>query len=80
MSKAKIAITVDEALLKSVDDYVSVLEGYNRSRFIEEAVAERVERYEKHRLDRELDKLDTEEEQNTAEEGCAAENEIWPEY
>jgi len=80
MSKAKIAITVDEALLKSVDEYVQILEGYNRSRFFEEAVAERVERYEKHRLSRELDKIETAEERKTAEEGLAAENEIWPEY
>ncbi len=68
------------ALLKSVDEYVEKLEGYNRSRFFEEAVAERVERYEKHRFTRELENLEVEHERETAEEGLAAENEIWPEY
>ena len=52
----------------------------SRSSFFEEAVAERVERYEKGRLARELDKLDVAEERQTAEEGIEAEKEAWPQY
>ena len=80
MGKSKIAITVDEKVLKAVDQYVKETKSYTRSRFFEEAVAERVERYEKNRLARELEKLDVETEQSYAEEGVAAENEVWPEY
>ncbi|HDQ13426.1 MAG TPA: CopG family transcriptional regulator [Sediminispirochaeta sp.] len=80
MGKAKVAVTIDSALLESVDRYVREHEFESRSSFFENAVAERVERYEKGRLARELDKLDVDEERQTAEEGIEAENEIWPEY
>ncbi len=80
MGKSKIAVTIDRHLLDLVDRYVREHESESRSSFFEDAVAERVERYEKGRLARELDKLDVTEERQTAEEGIEAENEEWPEY
>ena len=72
MGKSKIAVTIDSRLLESVDRYVREHDSESRSSFFEEAVAERVERYEKGRLARELDKLDVAEERQTAEEGIEA--------
>jgi len=72
MGKSKIAVTIDSRLLESADRYVREHDSESRSSFFEEAVAERVERYEKGRLARELDKLDVAEERQTAEEGIEA--------
>ena len=80
MGKAKIAVTIDSRLLETVDRYVREQKIRSRSSFVEEAVAERLERYEKTRLARELDKLDYSYEHELAEESLAAENEVWPEY
>ncbi|MFW6274956.1 MAG: CopG family transcriptional regulator [Spirochaetota bacterium] len=80
MGKSKIAVTIDKRVLEAVDRYVLEHSSESRSSFFESAVAERVERYEKGRLGRELDKLDDEEERQIAEEGVQAENEIWLEY
>lgn len=80
MGKAKIAITVDSKILESVDRYVQEHRADSRSSFFEEAVAERVQRYDKSRLARELEKLDPVEERELSESGFEAENEVWPEY
>lgn len=80
MGKAKIAVTIDSRLLESVDRYVQDHKAESRSRFFEEAVAERVQRYEKSRLARELEKIEPDGERALAEEGFSAENERWPEY
>ena len=52
----------------------------NRSRAIQEAIAEKIERIEKSRLARECAKLDAEEEARIAEEGMDSEVDEWPEY
>jgi metal-responsive CopG/Arc/MetJ family transcriptional regulator len=80
MGKAKIAVTIDSSLLESVDRYVKQQKASSRSSFFEDAVAERVERYEKSRLARELEKIEPAGEREFAEEGFSAENEQWPEY
>ena len=79
MSRAKIAITVDEHALAEIDRLV--LEGVypNRSRAIEAAVQERLERSRHSRLARESAKLDKSEERALANEGYVGETE-WPEY
>ena len=79
MSRAKIAITVDEHALAEIDRLV--LEGVypNRSRAIEAAVQERLERSRHSRLARESAKLDKSEEQALADERYVGESE-WPEY
>ena len=79
MSKATIAITVDEQALAEIDRLVSEGMFPNRSQAIEEAVQERIARIHRSRLARECAKLDRMEEQALADEGYAGEGE-WPAY
>ena len=80
MGMSKIAITLDEKTLKRLDRLVSGRLFPNRSRAIQLAVEEKLERLEQSRLARECAKLDTEEERALAEEGMAGELEKWPAY
>ena len=52
----------------------------NRSRAIQDAVADKLQRVDRGRLARECAKLDRTFEQAMAEEGIGAEVEQWPEY
>ena len=52
----------------------------NRSKAIQEAVADKLRRLERTRLARECGKLDPVYEQNMAEEGLLTEMDEWPEY
>lgn len=80
MASAKVAITLDKRLLEQVDRWVTEGRYPNRSQAIQEAVREKVERARKRRLAEEAAKLDPQEERALAEEGFAAENEVWPAY
>lgn len=80
MSTVKVAITLDEKLLKNLDRLVKNHLFENRSRAIQEAVSEKMARLEKSRLARECAKLDKAFEQTMAEEGVTAGAEEWPEY
>ena len=80
MAVSKIAITIDDNTLKRLDILVKSRFFPNRSRAIQEAVAEKLMRIEKGRLARECAKLDPEFEQSLAEEGFSSELEEWPEY
>ena len=80
MSTVKVAITIDEGLLKHLDRLVKNHLFENRSRAIQEAVREKLARLERGRLARECAKLDRVFEQGMAEEGMSAESEEWPEY
>jgi metal-responsive CopG/Arc/MetJ family transcriptional regulator len=80
MSTAKIAITIDDKLIKKLDSLVEKKFFLNRSRAIQEAVAEKLSRLDKSRLAKECSKLDTHFEQSLAEEGFTSEIESWPEY
>ena len=79
MTVHKIAITIDEQLLKRIDRLVSERRFPNRSRAIQEAVLEKIERLEGNRLARELSKLDHVFEQQLADEGLGDMQE-WPAY
>jgi metal-responsive CopG/Arc/MetJ family transcriptional regulator len=79
MTVQKIAITIDETLLKRVDRLISENRFPNRSRAIQEAVREKLERMESTRLARELAKLDPVFEQKLADEDLGDLLE-WPEY
>ncbi len=79
MSRAKIAITVDEKALTEIDRLVRNGVFPNRSQAFEVAVKERLDRMQRSRLAREAAKLDRAEEQALANEGYAGEGE-WPEY
>lgn len=80
MSKAKIAITLDEGLLVNLDALVKEQIFANRSQGISEALKEKLGRINKSRLERECMKLDPSHEREEAETGMAAELETWPEY
>ncbi len=80
MAKAKIAITIDKNTLNRLDLLVKARLFSNRSRAIQEAVAEKLQRLEKTRLARECAKLNPEYEQALSEEGFKTEISEWPEY
>jgi transcriptional regulator, CopG family len=80
MAASKIAITIDQNLLYRLDSLVKSQRFTNRSRAIQEAVAEKLARIERSRLAQECAKLDPKFEQEMAEEGFTAEMDEWPEY
>jgi metal-responsive CopG/Arc/MetJ family transcriptional regulator len=80
MVASKIAITIENNLLERLDMLVKYNLFPNRSKAVQEAVAEKLARLEKSRLAQECAKLDPDFEQSLAEEGFAAELEEWPEY
>lgn len=80
MSKAKIAITLEEETLEKVDRLIKLHVFPNRSRAIQEAVEEKLARLEKNRLTAECAKLDPAFERALAEEGLSEDLAAWPEY
>jgi len=80
MSKAKIAISIDENALGRVDELVRARVFENRSRAIEDAVVEKLDRFDKIRLALECAKLNPVHERALAEEGLSDEVSEWPEY
>jgi Arc/MetJ-type ribon-helix-helix transcriptional regulator len=72
--------TLDEKTLDRLDRLVKARVFPNRSRAIQEAVEEKLERLEQSRLARECAKLDPAFEQAMAEEGMSEELGQWPEY
>lgn len=80
MAASKIAITIDDRILKRLDLLVKSKFFPNRSNAIQQAVIEKLDRMEKSRLARECAKLDPEFEQSLAEEGFSMELEEWPGY
>lgn len=80
MAASKIAITMDDNLLKRLDSLVKSKAFPNRSKAIQEAVRDKLARIDKTRLARECSKLDPKYEQALAEEGPGTELEGWPEY
>jgi Arc/MetJ-type ribon-helix-helix transcriptional regulator len=77
MRAAKIAITLDEGLLRVVDRWVKQGRYPNRSQVIQAALREKMERWKRSRLAEELARLDVGEERALAEE--RAFGETWPE-
>ena len=80
MAQAKVAITMDEMLLAELDVLVKKQMFPNRSRAIQIAVKEKLQRLGKSRLAIELAKLDLDEEHALAEEGLGLERDTWPAY
>ena len=80
MGASKIAITLDNEMVKKLDMLVKSNIFPNRSKAIQEAVIEKLNRMEKSRLAQECAKLDPDFEQSIAEEGFTSELEEWPEY
>ena len=80
MAASKIAITIDDNLLKQLDLMVTNKLYPNRSKAIQDAVADKLKRLERSRLAQECAKLDPNYEQSLAEEGFSMEIDEWPEY
>ena len=80
MATTKVAITLDKKTLDRVDRLVENRLFPNRSKVIQKAVEEKLERLERSRLARECAKLDPAFEKAMAEEGMSEELAKWPEY
>jgi metal-responsive CopG/Arc/MetJ family transcriptional regulator len=80
MTASKIAITIDDNTLKQLDILVKSKLFPNRSRAIQEAIAEKLTRLERRRLAQECSKLDPKFEQSLADEGLSSELEECPPY
>lgn len=80
MAKAKLAITIDERTLAEVDGLVKQHIFPNRSRVIELAVREKLDRLSKNRLADQCALLDPNFEKALAEEGIDEELDQWPAY
>jgi len=80
MSTEKIAITIEGKTLTRLDSLVKSRAFPSRSRLIQEAIREKLERLDRSRLARECAKLDEQFEKSLAEEGISEELSEWPEY
>lgn len=77
MSQTKSAITIESGLPKRVDALVKRKVFSNRSRAIQEAVQEKLDRLDRRRLAEECAKLDPARERAMAEEGMSEELAAW---
>jgi Arc/MetJ-type ribon-helix-helix transcriptional regulator len=79
MSSAKIAISLDPKDLRQVDRLVRSGRFPSRSRLLQDALHEKLQRIDRSRLAEECAKLNAREEQALANEHLRADA-IWPEY
>jgi len=77
MATAKITISLDEGTVKRLDRLVKNRIFPSRSKVIQDAVEEKLNKMGKGRLARECAKLDPEFEKALAEEGLSARGENW---
>lgn len=80
VSQTKVAITIEEGILAKIDALVRRKVFSNRSRAIQAAVQEKLERLERSRLAEECAKLDPSFEKAMADEGLSEELAAWPKY
>ena len=78
LMRTKIAITLDQSLLTRLDRLVRERRFPNRSRALQEALEDKLQRVDRSRLARECAKLDPRFEQQLADEGLDLDQ--WPEY
>lgn len=76
MASAKVAITLDFQLLRTIDRWVKQGRYPNRSQAIQAALREKLERWKRIRLAEEVSKLDPREEKSLADEKLSGET--WP--
>ncbi len=77
MATEKIAITLEKDILEEIDRGIKTGQLKNRSRAIQEAVREKIERQRQTPLVAEAKKLDRQEEQALVEEGMTGEGNEW---
>ena len=80
LGKAKVAITMDDAILGRLDRLVREQRFANRSQAIEAAVAAHLDRLDHRRLAAECARLDPADEQAMAAEGLGTDGSAWPTY
>jgi len=80
MASVKVAITLEQETVRQVDSLVARRVFPNRSRAIQIALHEKIERVEGSRLAAECAKLDPRYEQSLAEAGLSADVASWPEF
>jgi metal-responsive CopG/Arc/MetJ family transcriptional regulator len=80
MTRAKIAITIDQALLELLDSLVQNNIFQNRSQAINTALKEKLSRIEKTRLELECQKLIKQEEREFADMGIEEDFREWERY
>lgn len=80
MASVKVAVTLEQETLRRLDALVAQRVFPNRSRAVQAALQEKLERLAGARLARECAKLDPREEKALAEEGLAADMASWPEF
>ncbi len=80
MPSVKVAITLEQETLRQVDSLVARRVFPNRSRAIQTALREKIERLEGGRLAAECAKLDPAFERALADEGLGADAASWPEF
>jgi len=80
MGSSKVAITLESELLEEVDALVKNHVFPNRSKAIQKAVEEKLQRMNRTLLARECAKLDPKFEKSMAEEGLDEDLSEWPEY
>jgi len=78
MATAKVAITLDQQLLRLIDRWVTQRRYASRSQAIQIALREKVEHWKHTRLTEEVRKLKPKEERALAEEHFSGD--VWPEY
>ena len=80
MSVAKIAISIDQTLLKKLDYWVKQEKFESRSQAIQLAIEAAIIDLEQHALLRECEKLNKKEEQQLAEEGLSGDADAWEKF
>jgi len=80
MTRAKIAITIDQVLLELLDNLVQNRIFNNRSQAINSALREKLSRIQKTRLELECKKLVIEEEREFADIGIEEDFKEWDKY
>ena len=80
MATTKVAITLDSELLRQLDRMVAERVFPNRSRAVQDAIRDKLERIARTRLARECAKLDKRFERELADENLAKDAKEWPEY
>jgi metal-responsive CopG/Arc/MetJ family transcriptional regulator len=80
MGRSKVAVSLKEETLDQLDRLVEKAVFPSRSRAIQIAVEEKLERLERSRLARECSKLDRAFEKALAEEGMSEDLSAWPAY
>ncbi|MDD5095752.1 MAG: ribbon-helix-helix domain-containing protein [Dehalococcoidia bacterium] len=80
MRTTKVAISINRETIEKLDRLVEKRVFPSRSSAIQEAIDEKLTRFERIRLAEECAKLDSNAEQALAEEGLSEELVQWPEY